>query len=123
MMLSLKDPVVGVAMRFMIFAVGLLLSGCTDPPVIKRGQYELPAGALITDAEPGRYGGVFVLNETTQPTTFNPLVPNNLSTSMVLSRLLSGLVDFDPRTEAFLPALAESWTVSADSLIYTISLR
>lgn len=122
-MLSLKDPVVGAAMRFIIFAVGLLLSGCTDPPVIKRGQYELPAGALITDAEPGRYGGVFVLNETTQPTTFNPLVPNNLSTAMVLSRLLSGLVDFDPRTEAFLPALAESWTVSADSLSYTFSLR
>ena len=64
-----------------------------------------------------------MLNETTQPTTFNPQVPNNLSTSLILSRLLSSLVDFDPRTEQFVPGLAESWEVSADHKRYTFTLR
>ncbi|ADE54227.1 extracellular solute-binding protein family 5 [Coraliomargarita akajimensis DSM 45221] len=101
----------------------LWLTGCGEAPEIVRGQYPLPAGAAIIDAEPGEYGGIFVLNETSQPTTFNPQVPNNLSTSMILGRLLSSLVDFDPRTETFIPALAEGWTVSDDKLSYTFTLR
>ena len=78
---------------------------------------------MITESEPGQYGGIFVLNETTQPTTFNPQVPNNLTTSLILTRILSGLIDFDPRTEQFVPALAKSWEVGADNRSYTFHLR
>jgi len=78
---------------------------------------------LITESEPGQYGGIFVLNETTQPTTFNPQVPNNLTTSLILTRILSGLIDFDPRTEQFVPALAKSWEVGEDNRSYTFHLR
>ena len=42
---------------------------------------------------------------------------------MVLSRLLSNLVEFNPKTELFEPALAESWTVTEDGLSYTFNLR
>ena len=78
---------------------------------------------MITESEPGQYGGIFVLNETTQPTTFNPQVPNNLTTSLILTRILSGLIDFDPRTEQFVPALAKSWEVGEDNRSYTFHLR
>ena len=101
----------------------LLNIGCERSINYERTHYPLPKGADISDCEIGHYGGIFILNETTQPTTFNPLVPNNLSTTMVLSRLLSNLVEFNPKTELFEPALAESWTVSEDGQSYTFHLR
>lgn len=99
------------------------LSGCGQPPEIERGLHPIPEDALVTESEPGEYGGFFVLNETTQPTTFNPQVPNNLSTNVILSRILSSLVDYDPRSEQFVPALAKSWEVSEDNQSYTFHLR
>lgn len=107
-----------------ILLVGLsLLLSCGKPPRIERGQHALPEEVLVADCEPGQYGGILVLNETTQPTTFNPQVPNNLTTNLILSRILSSLVDYDPRSEQFVPALAKSWEVSEDNLSYTFHLR
>jgi peptide/nickel transport system substrate-binding protein len=113
---------------FPLNSILLLLSlccfcACDRTISYDRQVHDLPEEVAVSDCEIGRYGGIFILNETTQPTTFNPIVPNNLSTSMVLSRLMSGLIDFDPRTEAFTPALAKSWTVSPDGLTYTFHLR
>ncbi|TVP78662.1 MAG: ABC transporter substrate-binding protein, partial [Puniceicoccaceae bacterium] len=103
--------------------IGLYLAGCGEPPAIERGLHPLPEDALVTEAEPGEYGGIFVLTETTQPTTFNPQVPNNLATSMVHQRILSSLIEYDPRKEEFVPALAKSWEVSEDMQSYTFHLR
>ena len=101
----------------------LLNLGCERAINYERTHFTLPEGVAISDCEVGQYGGIFILNETTQPTTFNPLVPNNLSTGMVLSRLLSSLVEFNPKTESFESALAGSWTVSEDELSYMFHLR
>ena len=106
-----------------VVLLSLLNLGCERVIQYERTYHPLPEGVDISDCETGDYGGIFILNETTQPTTFNPLVPNNLSTSMVLSRLLSNLVEFNPKTELFEPALAESWTVTEDGLSYTFNLR
>ena len=106
-----------------VVLLSLLNLGCERVIQYERTHHPLPEGVDISDCETGDYGGIFILNETTQPTTFNPLVPNNLSTSMVLSRLLSNLVEFNPKTELFEPALAESWTVTEDGLSYTFNLR
>ena len=106
-----------------VLLLSLLNLGCERAINYERTHHLLPEGVDISECESGRYGGIFILNETTQPTTFNPLVPNNLSTSMVLSRLLSNLVEFNPKTELFEPALAESWIVSEDGLTYTFNLR
>ena len=103
--------------------VALLFSGCGAPPAVEREQHPLPEDVEVTDFEPGRYGGIFVLNETTEPTTFNPQVPNNLATNLILSRLLSALVDYDPREERFVPALAKSWELGPDKKTYTFHLR
>ncbi len=99
------------------------LVGCGEPPRVERGQYPLPEEVSVTDSEPGQYGGIFVLNETTQPATFNPQVPNNVTTSILLTRILSPLVDYDPRTESYVPALAKSWEVGEDNRSYTFHLR
>ena len=108
---------------FTLVLLSLFILACERVINYERSDYPLPVGVDISDCHLGQYGGIFILNETTQPTTFNPQVPNNLSTSMVLSRLLSGLVDFNPKTELFEPALAKSWTVSEDGLSYTFHLR
>ena len=120
----MRRPLTNRLTFFALLAVALgCLSGCGQPPRIERGQAPLPEDVLITESEPGQYGGIFVLNETTQPTTFNPQVPNNLTTSLILTRILSGLIDFDPRTEQFVPALAKSWEVGEDNRSYTFHLR
>ena len=111
------------SLLFALVLLSLLNLGCERSISYERNDHPLPQGADISDCQVGHYGGIFILNETTQPTTFNPQVPNNLSTGMVLSRLLSGLVNFDPKTELFVPALAKSWTVSEDGLSYTFHLR
>ncbi|MDW8058800.1 MAG: ABC transporter substrate-binding protein [Thermomicrobium sp.] len=58
-----------------------------------------------------------------EPRTLNPLfVADPLSEA--LSRLLfDGLVALDPATGQPVPALAESWEVSADGTVYTFHLR
>ncbi|HBO57644.1 MAG TPA: peptide ABC transporter substrate-binding protein [Opitutae bacterium] len=114
----LQSALLGVMLSIMT-----MLVGCSKPPAIMRGEYALPADVLCVSADPGQYGGIFVLSETTEPTTFNPQVPNNVSTSLLLSRLLSSLVEYDPRTEQFLPALAKAWQVSEDLKSYTFYLR
>jgi peptide/nickel transport system substrate-binding protein len=99
------------------------LSACVEPPQIERAIHPLPEDAFVTDAPLGRYGGIFVLNETTQPTTFNPQVPNNVSTSVLLTRLLTPLVAFDPSSQTYEPALARSWEIGEDNKSYTFHLR
>lgn len=110
-------------LQFGLAGLLVIVSGCSKPSVFERGKHPLPEDVAISDCEPGRYGGIFVLNETTQPTTFNPQVPNNMSTSLVLNRLLSSLVDFDPKKEGFIPALAKSWEIGENNQSYTFHLR
>ena len=99
------------------------LTACVEPPQIERAIHPLPKDVLVTDAPLGRYGGIFVLNETTQPTTFNPQVPNNVSTSVLLTRLLTPLVTYDPSSQTYEPALARSWEIGEDKKSYTFHLR
>lgn len=120
---SMRDQIRYMSQLLSAVLLVFWATGCGEVPPIERMEHPLPAGVEISDAKPGKYGGIFVLNETTQPTTFNPQVPNNLTTSLILQRLLGTLVDFDPRTEEYVPGLAESWEVSEDSMSYTFTLR
>ena len=65
-MLRLKNKT--APLLLVLFAL-LGLSACVDTPQIERAIHPLPEDAFVTDAPLGRYGGIFVLNETTQPTT------------------------------------------------------
>lgn len=101
----------------------LAMTGCQPPPKPERGNYPLPEDVEIADCEPGKYGGIFVLTEATEPKTFNFLVPGDASSSAAQSRFQSGLVGFDPMTQSPIPALAKSWEISEDKKTYTFALR
>ncbi|MGF1484697.1 MAG: ABC transporter substrate-binding protein [Opitutales bacterium] len=77
----------------------------------------------IADCEPGEYGGVFVLAGTTQPKTFNFMVPADQASSTAQGRFLDGLVTRNLVTQEFEGGLAKSWERSEDNLTYTFHLR
>ena len=98
-------------------------AGCGEAPLVDRGRHELPEGAQIAECEPGEYGGIFIINESSPPKTFNYLVPGSLSTRSVQERFCAPLVKFHPRHREVRPYLAKSWEVSEDSKHYTFHLR
>jgi peptide/nickel transport system substrate-binding protein len=105
-------------------ALGLLPTGCSKPPPeIERGQYPLPEGVETSVCEPGRYGGVFIVTDNTEPKTFNFLVPSDQASSSAMGRLQAGLVSWDPVQAKDIPALAESWDIAPDQKTYTFHLR
>ena len=74
--------------------------------------------------ELGRRGGRFVRTTFgSDPRTFNAAVAAETSSTDVTSQLYSGAIRRNQHTLEFEPALAESWTVSADELTVTYRLK
>lgn len=104
-------------------ALVIVLTGCTKPPKVERGEFPLPEGVEVVDCEPGKYGGTFVVSETTEPKTFNFLVPADSVSNKAQGRFLDGLVGWDPMKTESVPALATSWDIAEDGKTYTFHLR
>ncbi|MBN9468315.1 MAG: ABC transporter substrate-binding protein [Bosea sp.] len=78
-------------------------------------QFSLPAFAQAKDS--------VVIGMTLEPPTLDPTSgAAQAIREVVLQNIFEGLVAMD-RTGKIVPALAESWTVSADGLTYTFKLR
>lgn len=58
-----------------------------------------------------------------QPTTLDPHAARTVDDFVVIRNVCEGLTAYDPQTLEPIPALAESWTVSEDGLVYTFTLR
>lgn len=58
-----------------------------------------------------------------QPTSLDPHAARTNDDFLVVRNVCEGLTNYDPITLEPIPALAESWTVSDDGLIYTFTLR
>jgi peptide/nickel transport system substrate-binding protein len=58
-----------------------------------------------------------------QPTTLDPHAARTNDDFLVIRNVCEGLTNYDPVTLLPVPALAESWTVSDDGLVYTFTLR
>src|SRR6476469_9469151 len=58
-----------------------------------------------------------------QPKTLDPAAATSTDEFRVLRNVAEGLVGYDPQTLAPVPALAESWDISADGKVYTFHLR
>jgi dipeptide transport system substrate-binding protein len=81
-------------------------------------------GLLLTTAGNIAYAKSFVYCSEGSPSSFNPqLVTDGTSTNATAATIYNGLVEFEPGTTKIIPALAESWEISKDKLIYTFKLR
>ena len=93
-------------------------------PAEFRDAIPLPEEPLVTQAESvGRYGGRFVIPETTAPRTFNAMMASETNTTALTDRMFIGLVDFDKTTQEIVPMLAKSWERASDGLTWTFHLR
>jgi peptide/nickel transport system substrate-binding protein len=86
--------------------------------------HPLPIDTLaMPTAEIGRYGGRFVIAQTADPRTFNPMMSNEQTSNDINDRMYAGLTEYDQATQTIYPLLAKRWDVSADGLTWTWHLR
>ena len=95
-----------LATRILLIAAVLLLA--------------LPAAATFAQSDATTVTTAFTEN---QPNTLDPAAAALADEFVVLRNVAEGLVTYDPQTLKPIPALAESWTVSDDGLVYTFKLR
>jgi peptide/nickel transport system substrate-binding protein len=84
-------------------------------PYLALGQNHVQFGA-------GRYGGSLVISERSEPKTLNPLTALEASSRDMIGLLDADLIHINRKTQETEPALAESWSVSADRRRYTLRL-
>src|SRR6266850_8297119 len=80
-------------------ALALAGGGCGQVSQSKTAYHDpnpLPPDTLTFEtAEIGKYGGRFVLGQTSAPKTFNALMANESSSSDVTQRLFAALADYN----------------------------
>lgn len=81
----------------------------------------LVLGAAVALAQP-KYGGTLIAGMQTDPVGLDPHITNATATRNMLENVYDTLVAFDSSLR-IVPALAESWTVSDDGLVWTFDLR
>ena len=65
----------------------------------------------------------FIVNNGAEPESLDPALITGVPESRIVGALFEGLVDLDPLTLEPKPAVAESWEISQDGLVYTFKLR
>lgn len=95
----------------------LVINGCS----FKREDPEPDYSPRIINRE----GGVFKFQLVNDPLDLDPATFNFQSTDarQLMFLLYRGLVDYDPETMKPIPAIADSWEISEDGLIYTFILN
>ncbi|MBZ5536653.1 MAG: ABC transporter substrate-binding protein [Acidobacteriia bacterium] len=71
----------------------------------------------------GQRGGRLVVGITAAPRSFNWVIANDSASRQVTYQLLGDLIHLNRATQQIEPALAKSWQVSKDGLVYTMRLR
>lgn len=78
---------------------------------------------LVVRGLTGRPGGRLVFAQRTEPKTLNPVIAGDNASREVLHRMMADLIHINRESQQTEPALAKSWTVSADGLRYVLELR
>lgn len=78
---------------------------------------------LVTPGAPGVRGGRLAFAQRTEPKTFNPATAADSASREVIHRMMADLIHINRESQQTEPALAKSWSVSADGLRYVVDLR
>lgn len=105
------------------FTLLLLFATEKPEPLPQRGGFPLPKGVDISRFPPGTYGGRLIDVSPGEPTTFNPLVTEDATSSGMIALMSSGLTEYDPVSTKVIPGLAESWEIGEDKKTFTFRLR
>lgn len=70
-----------------------------------------------------KYGGVFSVNEVEDFRSLYPLNIVDVTSHRIANQVYEGLIKLNQSTLELAPALAESWSVNDDALVYTFKLR
>lgn len=111
-----------------VLLVGALALILTTSMAVAQGQRlrlpDIPNPKVNMNApEIGKYGGVYVVAQFSDPRTFNPIVAQESSSTAVVGPIFDGLTDYNYLTGEIEPGLAESWVVSRDGRSWTFTLR
>jgi peptide/nickel transport system substrate-binding protein len=77
----------------------------------------------VTDSAPGHEGGNLTVALRSEPKTFNPVLAEDDPSRDVIRNLNADLIHINRETLKTEPALAKSWTISADGKQYLLHLR
>jgi ABC-type transport system substrate-binding protein len=105
----------------LILAAALVLAACTAP--MQPGVTPAEAPAAGDEEAPAAEGGKvfrFAIHE--EPTSLDPPQQFGNTALQIGQNLFDGLTELTPDMQV-VPALAESWDVSEDGLVYTFHLR
>ena len=103
--------------------IGLVPIACTPKNKETRMDHPLPAGIDTARTEPGRRGGVFIDSTPGEPSTFNPLVSEDATSSGFIGLFLDSLVRNNAVTQEVEPGLATRWDIAPDNKTFTFHLR
>jgi peptide/nickel transport system substrate-binding protein len=71
----------------------------------------------------GTYGGTLVTAQRSEPRSFNPVTALDTGTREVLGLMHADLIHINRKSGQTEPALARSWEVSRDGMLYTVHLH
>jgi peptide/nickel transport system substrate-binding protein len=91
--------------------------------VLTCSLYGASEDVLVVPGLTGRPGGRLVFAQRTEPKTLNPAIAGDNASREVLHRMMADLIHINRESQQTEPALAKSWTVSADGLRYVLELR
>lgn len=114
----MRKEIISFVAAFASF-VSLFAAGCgpaAEPPKTANNKIE--------ERIAGKSGGTLTVRLTSAPKTFNYVMgADEPSIVTTLFLLTSRLIEFDHRSQKYVPALAESWTASADGKTVDVKLR
>jgi peptide/nickel transport system substrate-binding protein len=83
----------------------------------------IPQEYVAAQGELGRPGGRLVVALRSEPKTLNPILSVDATSREVIGAMNADLVHINRETQRTEPALAKSWSISADGKKYTLELR
>ena len=102
------------------------LVGCSKSPTPispAAAVHPIPPTPLVSQAEPGQFGGRFTIALPFSPKTLNPIQAGDGFSDNIIRLLYAPLVNLNWLTQEPGPGLAESWSVEPDQKTWTFKLR